>query len=600
MSETVVLPLLRSEKASEVSAEDIAARWHVVEQLRQLPTDVFSRMQFMHPRVGCFNRCAFCAQSAGRDIWQFTPRGQRNLFAALALVAAERAPKSQATLAYGRSHRPGVIFPYFDNDVASYPYLYEFVKFLWEDLGAKVRITTVGFSSNNSALKDMHAALVRDFAHVIAGMRFSFTPYTLGWTETGARTDATSREQFIDDFAEALRIYRPLLTKLGPSKEWGCCVEIRFAPLVASKVDVITTKVKDRRVISAREHLLVELEPNGHQATRSRLVRVVEGVPQYSRRGERYLLASCDELVGLPVETSVSRVLAGEIPSREVHVARFTNTDGEYYAIDWDFAEDGSFRALHVYPKTASRPTSGFIDATRWFLNELLAYKRSCGIGRRDAFDHATWADVDEVIGRLERMAQGQQEFYRASAEHIRVNILPLVEGYATALKRADYPPQLFFDRRFTVDTGQITNLGRARSLFNGLFSNEDDPSTPREERGYGKNSISAGRGLVWRLTPVPFGDAAKAPGRRGGKNDISEAGSIDVLELDRQLRPIDKSTGHPLRAYRLHGVELEHVDLTAGREMFSYPGLVPMKVESKLKFAPRLDPPAHIYTEVD
>lgn len=73
MSETIALPLLRSEKASEVSTEDIAARWHLVEQLRKLPTDVFLRMQFMHPQVGCFNRCAFCAQSAGRDIWQFTP-----------------------------------------------------------------------------------------------------------------------------------------------------------------------------------------------------------------------------------------------------------------------------------------------------------------------------------------------------------------------------------------------------------------------------------------------------------------------------------------------------------------------------------------------
>ncbi|MGA5701723.1 hypothetical protein [Peterkaempfera bronchialis] len=89
------------------------------EQLKALPDDAFTRLQYLAPAVGCLNRCAFCSQAAGREIWQFTAQGLSDLTHALADAAAERG----ITLAGGRIHRPGVIFPYLDNDIASYPHL---------------------------------------------------------------------------------------------------------------------------------------------------------------------------------------------------------------------------------------------------------------------------------------------------------------------------------------------------------------------------------------------------------------------------------------------------------------------------------------------
>jgi hypothetical protein len=186
-------------------------------------------------------------------------RGLRNLIAALADVTADYRDAWGAALGAGRAlHRPGVLFPYLDNDIGSYPHLDEYLRLAYEELGCRVRLATVGFSSGNHHLVQMHERIATTLAHPLAAVRFSWTSYTMGWTGQGQQQGETSRAQFISDFGSMLRTYRPVVEKIGANKESGCCVELRFAPLaVTSRQNLLDDTINAHHVVSAGPHLLV-------------------------------------------------------------------------------------------------------------------------------------------------------------------------------------------------------------------------------------------------------------------------------------------------------------------------------------------------------
>lgn len=579
----VEVPLLRSETLRDVSSRDQAERVNLLNQLRQLPPEAFTRLQYLQPQIGCFQRCAFCSQIAGRDVWQLARDGLRNIIAALAAVGREhKVDSTSATLGAGRhQHRPGVLFPYMDNDIGSYPYLDDYIRWVTDEFECKVRLATVGFSSGNEQLVQMHARVARDLASSLAGVRFSWTPYTLGWTEHGKSNDLTSRKQFISDFGAMLRTYRPAVQTLGADKETGVCVELRFAPHVVTDVgELAETRVADHHVIAIGPHLLVAEQPGGESVPETRLLGVVDGMPVFSTEGLPYRLVTADTFADSDPAKLAHRMLADPPPTivagqRRVRLFRFCNADGPYYATDPTFLSTGEFRALHFYPRSLTR-SAGYTDATRYLLNALIAVKTRFGMDRRDEWPEATRQHIDSVLGELCTQASKLRQFDASAAEHVRDEIIPLVEGYTKALHIGGYEPRWFFHPRFSIDTGQIVNQGRAKGLFRGLVSTIDEPMTPREERGYGRASISADRGMVWRLAPMPHGVPAQSRARRGGKNNAASSGLLQVQELDpRHLRPVHRATRSPLREFylELNGASVEHVDLEQGRATLAYPG---------------------------
>ncbi|MDQ3239450.1 MAG: hypothetical protein M3P33_02915 [bacterium] len=136
-----IVSQLNEKPTEEISKLDPAAR-RLVDHLSLLPDEAFAKLQYLQPQVGCFNRCAFCSQSAGSDIWQFTEKGLADLFiglrTAIDLRFPERIELGQKIGFERRSHRPGVLFPYLDNDIASYPYLDTYIKLATAELGAQV------------------------------------------------------------------------------------------------------------------------------------------------------------------------------------------------------------------------------------------------------------------------------------------------------------------------------------------------------------------------------------------------------------------------------------------------------------------------------
>lgn len=548
-------------------------RRRLAEQLMALPRELAGRLQYLQPQVGCYNACAFCSQEAGRDVWQLPPSALRDILAAL---RATLDTDDQRLVGYARTaHRPGTVFPYLDNDIGSYPHLDEYVRLVADNLGCRTRLTTVGVSASNEALTSMHARIATELAEHIDGLRLSFTPYTDGWV-AGAR-DGAQRSAFLDDFTETLKIYRPLLDHLGAGSKNGVCIELRFAPLLEIEPVHETTTSAGETILMCGPHVLRSTSSAPSEV--STLTSVIDGVPYFNREPTEFVHYSGDLFRTMSAEEAAafvrepSNATQPSVSVRPVNGYRFANADGPYWAFDPAFLASGRFEALHIYPRTMNRRQSGYTNATRHWLNELVDYKRSLGSGRRTPMPGASWCQVTTLLDRLAATAERTAASDDRAARHIQDHILPMVTAIADCMRRAGYPAGLYFDPDFLIDTGQIVNQGKAKGIFRGLVSRNDEPMTPMEERGYGATSISSERGPVWRIAPAP----SEIHGRRlsvGGKNSTIPSGGYVVQELDpRHLRPVRRDTGEPLRTYHVSSADIEQLTYSDGKRLNLFPG---------------------------
>src|SRR5262249_15221748 len=146
--------------------------------------------------------------------------------------------------------------------------------------------------------------------------------------------------------------------------------------------------------------------------------------PYWLLTGDREALYGSDlsrivRLITRGLPEGVHRVAAGAYRLRHVALHRFSNYDGPYYSADPVPDSAGCFRAIHVYPQTATRRVDGYVDATRFFLNTLLAVKREAGYGRRERFPGATWTDVAVVLDRLAEERATLGTYDPRAAEHL-------------------------------------------------------------------------------------------------------------------------------------------------------------------------------------
>lgn len=549
----------------------------LLEALRKVPDEAFERLQYFQPEIGCFNACSFCSQEAGAAVWQLSKESVKELVDAIAIVTKERGIK----VAAGRTeHRPGVLFPYLDNDIFSYPNLDTFLKETYEQLGTKTRIASVGYSRNNEQLQKMHERIVSELGDSFAGIRFSITPFTGGWAARGG--GKLARDEYELDLANSLKTYLPLMKKMGFSNETACC-ELRFQPHIQN-VEVVDTLIDGHHVIKSGPHLLVRKKPGIEPLAISHTTSVSKDEIKYDNPSEDYFLITSDNLGLNPdwrevVEDLLSGVSEVMNTAKQVSVQAFENNDGKYYAIDFNFHPDGTFNALHIYPKTERRSISGYNNASRYFLNSILKIKSKYGFGRREKFDSATWGNVDEIIEELKSLAENLLTIDVQTSLHITRNILPLVESYIKVLKIVDVPAPFVFDNLFTIDTGQIVNQGRAKKLFKGIVTTDDDPLTPRESRAYGDDaSVSAQRGKIWRLVPMPDTETALSKVKAGGKAIVNPTpeGLVAFHEVsEHTLRPVDVKTGQPLRNFTIPGVSLTHRERHQSWDDFLQPGVI-------------------------
>lgn len=490
--------LLDDEILESLSPESIEQRQELAQALiQQVPVEALDHTQILQPAIGCINRCNFCSQLAGAVTREMSADTLRTVIGGVrgALQHHER-----SSIGSERSHKPGVVFPYLDNDIGSYPHLEDLVTGV-SSLGGKTRISTVGWSRHNSQLQANHASIASSRAHEIDGVRFSFTPYTYGYR--------TNREEYVADFANALRTYKPLMQEKGVSRRFAC-VEMRFKPDVTI-APVMTEELGDYKIISSGDYSLI------HRNDTDSITHIneVDGMtPQLSDDGidSIQIIGDTSSLDQDAIDSLFEMLndddAPQEIPGLGVMAKRgrsyvFANADGPYYCFEPVRKQDGSFYGVHYYPKTTNRTESGVLDATRPLLNELLRYKRERGIGPREDLAGTTFDDTGAVVQRIINQMNTMSQYSEHRAEYIKAEMLPLVEDVVSALNQAELGSDAFFAYGFLVDTGVIVNQGKAITEFKGLASKRDLPLTPNEEKGYGNVSQSSNRGISWRIAPL-------------------------------------------------------------------------------------------------
>ena len=175
------------------------------------------------------------------------------------LISTCKLPPS-GLLGYGRtSHRAGVIFCYLDNDISCYPHFDKYIQYAYEDLGVKVRISTVGYSMKNETLQAMHHTINKQHLNKIAGVRLSLTSYTSGWINE-SDSFGTSKKDFEEDVANFLKVYKPTIDYIGPGQRTGC-VEFRFKPLIETKIPFNELWSTEEHIINIGPYLLYRKEP---------------------------------------------------------------------------------------------------------------------------------------------------------------------------------------------------------------------------------------------------------------------------------------------------------------------------------------------------
>ncbi len=492
---------------------------HLADQLRTLPDEAFTRLQIIQGEVGCLHGCAFCSAQASTHRTRIAPDAMTDLILAtrqVALEIAQRDPdaaRPQHGLVGGnREKNPGVIYPYTDSDPLSDPNLEGIIGGVSRELGCRFKISSVGYDRTDGSLQQMHERIAQEHAGAFEGLRLSMSQYPIG---------ARDPESFTEDFANALRTYRPVMDHLRQSEK-EAVVELRFAPhFQAGDEPLGDTRINGHHVLHSGPYTLVS-HAAGEELASSHVQGVDGRSPVFSEPATSYTLitASDAKLDEQWQELAQQAIEAGgNLPSspdarvhtKDVDVYLTENVAGPYYSIDPAFSEDGHFEALQLYPQTEQRPIAGYIDSTRYVLNTLLDYKKAHGVGRREPMPGATWDDVEEVLRLLEEQMDDLTLYNAPAATHMKTNIMPIVQMYVDALSQADYDPALVFDNRFTIDTGTIVNQGRAKHLFGGLATATNLPLTPQEQRSHGSGvSLGAMRGDRWKWSPNP---ATAVPG---------------------------------------------------------------------------------------
>lgn len=536
----ITLAVLESERSiTRVSERDIAVRKKLIEAFRELPTGFIENLRYLPTQTGCLNRCSYCAQNATGSLWQMSGQGLANLFSALKTVAIEVAygcrdgdgkpylsadnyvteegvfnkgfkMPHKGLIGYCRKVRPGSVYPYYDNDVGTYAHLDKYLRYANSDLGVRVRLSTIGYSRHNAGLQAMHEGINANLKDAISSFRISLTPYIFDQLAKEKANGSVSKDEFESDLSNLLSTYAPVVKCLNAGK-YAAAVELKFRPLAVT-TEVIERIVEGHQIIRAGPYLLVSEEAfNKLEVSKIRIPNQdsvsIDGKPAscamlISDRRVKNSEGIGDLVDRLTGEECVE--FGGDALLRKVNVYVFENEEGRYYSIDPELKETGVM-AKEIYPVSGKRRISGYMDSERYFSNSIRSYKKDAG----SAYD-VTWKGVDDAVLYLRTKADGVAKYDQVASNHIFGSILPMVNIYASALKGAGYAPLCFFDKSFTIDTGELYNLGRAVGEFKGLSSRMNTPLTPYQEQDFGRIGFLSEQGVVWKMGP----SIASADGR--------------------------------------------------------------------------------------
>lgn len=462
--------------------EQIAARKEIAATMRSV-TQNLSRLQIFQATVWCGNICAMCSQWAASWVTRLKPKSILDIFAAIKSNLVWITEKQK--LGNLRTHKPGVIFPYLDNDCWSDPNLSNIIQILWQDFWCRTRISTVGYSRHNKFLQQMHKSIAEKLPMFVDGIRVSITPYTAHFFT----------EEYAIDIANLLSTYSHFIEQRWTWRDTFAC-EVRYPPFI-ELWEVETGLWKQRFYIRSGNYCFLASKPwttpnkNWVNGISNRRVLFAEAPLEWQ-------LFKKDNEASLSINELVSNTVGEK--SLLYHL---DNIDGSVYAVNPLFGEDGSFSAIHFLPETRSRKNAWVIDNTRPFLNAMLEYKvRHFNIHQKARLDSN---DIDRFMIFLSSYIQTAW-YTKSYIKFVQEKILPVIQVIAKSISLSTLENNYFFDPNFLVDTWHIVNQGRAKDLFQWLVSENDEPITINEMKWYGnENSTGSQRGTVYRIAPTPI-----------------------------------------------------------------------------------------------
>ena len=334
---------------TSITEEDLRIRRQLYYKFMELPKEFVSKMRHLQPQIGCFNNCGFCSKFSVCKSEYWNEQSLRNIISAIKRTALNYTDGDLLVAWDRKEHRVGVLFPYLNNDVGSYLYLDKYVDLCYKELGARTRISTVGYSRHNEALNEVHKKITSsELLFALAGVRLSISQYGRVWEEQNGKNCIREYEQ---DLANFLKIYRPYFDKFGSGSR-KMCVELRYNPL-AENSKVIETEIDGKKVIATGNYLFISKNKDVTLNT----AYIVDPYVHALELSEEPVIFN---EYNLPFEITSERKLLEFIEKedlyfeKEVEVYKFQNKDGYYYAIEPRIKNDGNY-GFNIYPETDIR-----------------------------------------------------------------------------------------------------------------------------------------------------------------------------------------------------------------------------------------------------
>lgn len=455
--EFVEYPELLLDDETTLSSEEYERRLSFSAVLREcVPREVLENLSVFQPSAGCLNLCRFCSQESGALLQYLDGASVRTLAGGM---KAAMLHWGVPFVSCNRDYKPGILFPYLDSDVGVYPYLVDYLIAV-SSLGVKTRISTVGWPRSNQTLNDMHKKIVNDYCSLLGNVRFSLTPYAVGFK--------ADPEEFVLDFASALSIYKPLLGLKGLT---GACIDVCLPPdILAGQLEIRHTAAHSTW-LSCGEYSVAVCAPDLQAPAEATL-----------------FIGAVGDIGQAQIEEFAQGGGSGLRPELHAEHGRFyplSNADGLYYAFIPDSGKshtDGVF----FYPKTGTRE-GGLLDA-RW---PLRAFRDDAGIPTGQGDNSALYEQLCQIhIEKTERHSTRR-------AKYLRLHLQPLIHTLCQIFALAGIDSGLIFDPTVVFDRGIIRNSGRAYGEFRKIASGKNitvvPDSTPNQKT----------RREVWRVFPV-------------------------------------------------------------------------------------------------
>lgn len=485
-----------------------ATRAALKQAITSLPDGAFSNLQYMVAQAGCPNACSFCSRTASPNTLNMRPDALRILFEAIHTEADKR----HIAIGSGRSHKPGVIYPHFDNDPLSYDHWDTYVQLI-ADMGLQIRVSSVGFSRKNRKLSEVNQLVAERYFSSFHGLRFSVSPYAYSLRNLLRKSveKAELREmvdRYVADLSHSVVTYRSVQNQIGYGRD-RFCIAVRHAARIEGEQSFKEENYRQFTIVTAGDYVFgvltekyADLTPAlvGHMDGRKGILKnqgepcvlvisrnALDAINLVKRSLDSGILQE-NEFYERGVERVQSNAL---LRTGRLHLYR--NKDRQYYSVDPFGQVPERFDSLNIY-FNAERTLCSILDSTRYGYETIAKFK---------TFEQKDYSLYEKFLEELDRLADEYGAIAPKISEYLRSRYILATEIVMRSFAEAGIAAGAVFGQGALFHAGHIHNVGRANKIFRTIATSPEVSATPVEDKIENPtSSVSVDRGQRWIIKP--------------------------------------------------------------------------------------------------